>query len=88
MWPNRPAPRSREENENSRRTGVCAARMKGESESGGPVSRKENRTRGSENLQPVAGAGGEERAAEHQDAPQNMILTHLERQRMKVRQAK
>lgn len=31
------------------------------------------------NLQPVARVGGEERAAEHQDAAQNIFLSHLER---------
>lgn len=30
------------------------------------------------NLQPVARVGGEERAAEHHDAPQNIFLGHLE----------
>lgn len=30
------------------------------------------------NLQPVARVGGEERAAEHQDAAQNIFLGHLE----------
>lgn len=30
------------------------------------------------NLQPVTRVGGEERAAEHQDAPQNIFLGHLE----------
>lgn len=33
----------------------------------------------SENLQPVARVGREERAAEHQDAAQNIVLGHLER---------
>ena len=32
------------------------------------------------NLQPVTRVGREERAAEHQDAPQNIFLGHLERE--------
>lgn len=32
-----------------------------------------------ENLQPVARVGREERAAEHQDAAQDIFLGHLER---------
>ncbi len=32
------------------------------------------------NLQPVTRVGREERTAEHQDAPQNIFLGHLERE--------
>lgn len=34
---------------------------------------------GFKNLQPVARVGREERTAEHQDAAQNIFLSHLER---------
>lgn len=37
------------------------------------------RESGLKNLQPVARVGGEERTAEHQDAAQNIFLSHLER---------
>lgn len=35
---------------------------------------------GDSNLQPVARVGREERTAEHQDAAQNIFLSHLERE--------
>lgn len=48
------------------------------------LSKKKMRTRVrnvESNLQPVTCVGREERAAEHQDAPQNIFLGHLERGR-------
>lgn len=36
------------------------------------------------NLQPVTRVGREERTAEHQDAPQNIFLGHLEREEGEV----
>lgn len=51
--------------------------VEGERGCGGVRSTLENQLL--ENLQPVARVGREERAAEHQDAAQNIFLGHLER---------
>lgn len=40
-----------------------------------------------ENLQPVARVGREERAAEHQDAAQHIVLGHLERDELGSRRS-
>lgn len=47
---------------------------------GGQMKVKQSVCRKESNLQPVARVGGQQRAAEHQDAAQHTLLAHLERE--------